>query len=146
MVNDGGSGPFKEEKVIYRTKIHGIIYFWPMIALLVAIFAFAIVGKVIGGLFLLLGAYSGMKALLVVMTTELVITNKRVVSKFGILQRNSMDTNLNKIEGVTFHQGFLGHLFGYGTVVVRGTGGDHQGIPYIRHPEDFRNALNSLVD
>ena len=60
---------------------------------------------------------------LVFLTTELALTNKRVIAKSGIIRRNVIDVVSNtKVEGVSYNQGIIGRIFGYGSVLVRGTG------------------------
>src|SRR6185436_11524300 len=55
-------------------------------------------------------------------STELAVTNKRIVAKFGFISRRSIELNLSKIEGITVDQGVLGRIFNYGSLVVSGTG------------------------
>lgn len=73
--------------------------------------------------------------------TEIVVTDKRVIYKRGILSRFTVEMHMNKIETVDVEQGILGRLLGYGTVVVRGTGSGIEPLSAIGHPLAIRNAI-----
>lgn len=85
-------------------------------------------------------------AILNVMTTELALTNKRVIAKFGFIRRQTIEININRIESISVNQGFWGRIFNYGSIVVRGTGGSHAPIPYIARPMEFRQQFNDFID
>lgn len=53
--------------------------------------------------------------LITYLTSEFGITNKRVLIKHGFIKRISLETLLNKIEGITVQQGILGRILNYGT-------------------------------
>jgi hypothetical protein len=50
----------------------------------------------------------------------------------------------SKIEGVTYRQGIVGRIFGYGSVLVRGTGVGQVPIPFIQRPEHFKHEWHFL--
>ena len=50
------------------------------------------------------------------------VTDRRVIYKSGLLSRHTIEMNRDKVESVDIDQSLLGRIFGYGTVVVRGTG------------------------
>ena len=74
-------------------------------------------------------------------TTELVLTNKRVVAKSGLIRRKTMELNLVKVESVQIQQSILGRILGYGTVVLIGTGGTRETINNIGQPLAFRRTF-----
>lgn len=61
-------------------------------------------------------------AMLNVLTTELAVTNKKVIGKKGIIRRISIDLPLQKLESINIDQSITGRIFGYGKVTIRGTG------------------------
>lgn len=83
--------------------------------------------------------------LLVYLTTEMALTNKRVIAKSGIIRRNVIDVSNTKIEGVTYHQGIIGRIFGYGSVLVRGTGVGQVPVPFISQPESFKHEVGRIL-
>ena len=74
-------------------------------------------------------------------TTELAITNKRVIAKFGFISRNTMEISIQKVESIQVHQSLMGRMLDYGTLVISGTGTSHAPIPSISDPMAFRRAF-----
>lgn len=74
-------------------------------------------------------------------TTELAITNKRVIAKFGFVSRRTVEINLNKVESIQVDQGLLGRIFDFGTLVISGAGEPQATIPGISEPIRFRKAF-----
>ena len=79
-------------------------------------------------------------------TTELAITNKRVIAKFGLISRHTVELNMSKIESVRVEQGILGRLFDYGSLTVAGGGLPSAPIPGISNPMAFRRAFNETQE
>ena len=92
------------------------------------------------------GAFAILMAIINIMTTELAVTNKKVIGKSGLIKRNALDMQLTKCESVIVDQGILGRILNYGTVVVRGTGGTPSRFPYIDKPLDFRKRILEEMD
>ena len=79
-------------------------------------------------------------------STELAITNKRVIAKFGLIRRNTVELRLDRIEGLRVNQGVFGRIFNYGSIVVSGTGVTQAPIPAISKPMDFRRLCLEASD
>jgi uncharacterized membrane protein YdbT with pleckstrin-like domain len=77
------------------------------------------------------------------MTTEIVITNFRFVYKTGWIARNAQEVSLSNIEEVTLRQSFWGRLFGFGVLVIRGTGVGVIELPAIDDPLVVRKKIES---
>jgi len=73
------------------------------------------------------------------------VTNKRVLSKVGFIERESDETLLSKIEAIAVDQGFLGRLLDFGTVTITGTGGTDEPFPRIAQPLELRRQIQSQV-
>lgn len=80
-------------------------------------------------------------AAVTVRTSELVITDRRVLIKVGFIQRHTFEMFISKIESVAVYQSMLGRLFNYGTVAIRGTGGSSESFATIAAPLPFRDAI-----
>lgn len=74
-------------------------------------------------------------------TTELAITNKRVIAKFGLISRKTVEISLHKIESIQVDQGILGRIFNFGSIVVAGAGNPQAPVPGISEPMAFRRAF-----
>jgi len=77
-------------------------------------------------------------------SSELVITDKRVLIKTGIVSRQTLEMFIARIESVAVQQDVLGRMFGYGTVTIRGMGGSEEAFEAIARPIEFRNAVQRL--
>lgn len=116
-----------------ETILHqGRISLWSMFPL---IFFGVIFTPVVIGLVLLVIAYIRYQ------TTELAITNKRVVVKTGLISRNIIEISIAKVESVEVAQSVLGRLFDFGSLSISGTGFNQAPIPNISDPMAFRKAL-----
>lgn len=75
--------------------------------------------------------------------TEMVVTNRRIIYKRGFLKRQTFEMNMEKVESVRVDQSIFGRMFGYGTVVIRGTGSSFEPLPTMDHPLEFRNYVTA---
>ncbi len=122
------------EQVIYRVRRSMWSQFVLILVGIVLLPAFGV------GLLLLLWAW------IVCRTTELVITNKRIISKSGIIQRSAMEVRLDKIESIKVDQGIMGRILNFGLITISGTGGDKTPIESIADPLQFQKHFMSAVD
>ncbi|HTS86178.1 MAG TPA: PH domain-containing protein [Usitatibacter sp.] len=90
---------------------------------------------VVVGLFFLVAAW------IKVHSTELAITNRRVIAKFGFIKRDTVEINLEKVEALRVEQGFWGRMLNFGTILMTGTGGSIEPIPDIADPLVFRRKF-----
>lgn len=74
-------------------------------------------------------------------TTEIVVTDRRVIYKTGLFGRSTVEMNISKIETVDVHQSISGRIFGFGTVLIRGTGAGFEPLRRIRDPLALRSAI-----
>ncbi|TMH62955.1 MAG: PH domain-containing protein, partial [Betaproteobacteria bacterium] len=100
----------------------------------------------IGLIFAVLGLIVILVALIRRNSTELAVTNRRVIAKFGFIKRSTIELNLAKVESIRVEQSVGGRLFGYGSVIVTGTGSTMDPIPYVADPIKFRQAVQSATD
>ena len=87
------------------------------------------------------GLFMFARLMVIKATTEICITNKRLIYKQGLIARHVGEMNVDRIEGVNVYQGIFGRLFGYGGVIVRGMGVGEVGLPQMREPIAFRKAI-----
>ncbi|MBS9778144.1 MAG: PH domain-containing protein [Gammaproteobacteria bacterium] len=79
-------------------------------------------------------------------TTELAITNKRVIAKFGFISRQTVELNISKVESIQVDQSILGRIFNFGSVVVSGAGNPRAPIPGISNPLNFRKMFFEIQE
>lgn len=136
------------ERPLHHTTIH-----W--MALTGSVFAAAVTLIFVGPI-AMLGSWKGyhvawllflipvgilLAAAIGVKTSELVITDRRVLIKVGFIRRHTFEMFISKIESVAVYQGMMGRIFNYGTVEIRGTGGSAESFATIADPLQFRDAI-----
>jgi uncharacterized membrane protein YdbT with pleckstrin-like domain len=141
------------ESVVHLSRIHPIVFLpavlWFVAALVLFIAAlsmdgdFRIGGEALALFALLFGLAAGLPALIRRATTELAVSDRRVIYKSGVLARHTLEMNRSKVESVDVDQSVLGRLFGFGTIVVRGTGGSLEPIRMISDPLTFRSHITA---
>lgn len=134
------------EKVVYRAHQHWIIFFWPVFIVLVGIVLAALVEPwVIGAVVIGLGLVVFIWPFIRYKTSEYAVTNKRLVVKLGLIQREADETLLSKIENIAVDQDIPGRILGYGTITITGTGGTREGFPRISAPMEFRRQVHAQI-
>lgn len=137
-----------DERPLHKTTIHWMVLLVPFFG---ALFFFIIIvpicmfaswkGYYVAWLLLLIPLGIIASAVLSVKTSELVITDRRVLIKVGFIQRQTFEMFISKIESVAVVQGMIGKMLDYGTVEIRGTGGSSQSFATIAAPLQFRDAI-----
>ncbi|MCV2365551.1 PH domain-containing protein [Paucibacter sp. DJ1R-11] len=145
----------KDERVLYQ----GRVSYWS-VAVPLAVCAFfmsagllVLIGGLVAGsgggpglVWLVIGAVVGVMAYIKLKTTELAITSKRVIAKFGFISRKTVELNLSKIESIQVDQSILGRMLNYGSLVIAGGGNPQAPIPGISDPMGFRKAFAEASD
>jgi len=113
-------------------------------------FAFATVfAVVLLPLFLLVSALLCTSALVRVLTTEIVLTDRRVASKKGWLSIAVTSTPLDKVNNINVQQGIMGRMFNYGDLEVTTATAeekDNHNITFLAMPNRFRDEVNEAID
>lgn len=139
-----------DEQVVYETKLHTIIFVGPIVVSLFLMLFF--IGSLLSGdigaslFFLVLAVLPLVLATLAYVGSEFVVTNKRLITKTGVISRSSSDMNFNKIEGLSVDQGIFGRMLGFGSIGVRGTGGFVQRFPRIDKPFQLKRAVDEAME
>ena len=77
--------------------------------------------------------------------TEMAVTNRRVLIKTGMGSRRTLDMMLSRVESIGVEETFWGRMLGYGSVVVRGTGGTPESFVMIANPQEFRRNVQEQI-
>ena len=143
------------ETIVYTTRLHWLIYVRTVLLLIACVvLAGAAVSTsdnqnislalgIAAVIFVLLALSAGLRAFVRRATTELAVTDHRVIYKSGLLSRHTIEMNRDKVESVDVDQSLLGRIFGYGTVIVRGTGGSLEPMRNIGDPLGFRSHITA---
>ncbi|TMJ60145.1 MAG: PH domain-containing protein [Alphaproteobacteria bacterium] len=143
-----------EETIVHQSRLHALIFLPALILLVIALALLVASGQfadekiTIGfeaaaAMFGLLAIASWARAAIRRATTELAVTDRRVIYKSGLFARHTLEMNRSKVESVDVDQSILGRIFGFGTIIVRGTGGSLEPIRLISDPLTFRSHITA---
>ena len=139
-----------EEVVIYRTRLHWILFAGPVLATVVlaalwsAMSSADYVSDAGTSVFLVIAVLFGIAFLagyIEYRSSEFAVTNQRVLFKVGFLRHRSIEILLAKVEALTVDQPLLGRILDYGSITIGGTGGTQERFNRIRAPHDFRRTV-----
>lgn len=97
--------------------------------------------RILAFFIVVLGLLKFAQMMIIKATTEIGITNKRLIYKRGLVARYVGEINIDRIEGVNVLQGVFGRIFNYGRIMVRGMGVGEVVLPPIADPIKFRRAI-----
>ena len=139
----------KGEQVVYEGHYHW--FFWVAPVCWTAIFGIAALvaysaGMAVAGTILLLPAIIIFGCYYLKYTSdEMVVTNRRLVLKTGVISRDTFELQLQKVESVGVDQTFWGRIFSFGTITGTGTGGSKGSIKLVSSPLAFRKAFQEAA-
>ena len=133
------------ETIVLRARRHAFAFLRSVLVLIAAAVAMAFGIVPLAAILGIVGFIDFMATWVVWTSTEFTVTNMRVVMKTGIVQRQTSETLIMKVESVDVKQGVLGRMFDFGDVVVRGTGGSIDPFTNLSKPLHFRRAVQEQV-
>ena len=142
------------EQIVYRAQLHWIVFAGAILTagatillLIVSIAApdpharAALFGAAV--LVALLAGVQALAAWLKRRTTEILVTNRRIILKQGVLTLSTIEMNIDKVESVQVHQDLLGRVLDFGTLIVRGVGAGLEPVRNVARPLDFHRHVNA---
>jgi uncharacterized membrane protein YdbT with pleckstrin-like domain len=139
----------RNETLEYRAHLHWLykVGAWSALVLLLAAAALAYAGAyhLLAGVATIASGTLFLAIMYPVWTTEIGVTNQRLIYKRGLVRRRSDEFQLRAIEGVQMIQGVLGRLFNYGRIELQGTGVSELVLPPIADPLALRKALQEAI-
>tara|TARA_B100000315_G_scaffold104460_1_gene95834 strand:- start:330 stop:746 length:417 start_codon:yes stop_codon:yes gene_type:complete len=118
------------EQVLYTARFHWLYTFSAIMALIFL----AIVG---------IGIFIFLSMMITKWTTEIAVTNKRLIYKRGWIARKTDELSPKKIEEINVSQGVVGRILGFGKIRIQGTGGGEIVLPNIDDPLTFRREIEN---
>jgi uncharacterized membrane protein YdbT with pleckstrin-like domain len=143
------------ETIVYSTKLHWIIYWWAIFLIILCIITagsawytadnqnLSLALVIVAIICALLALSSAFGKFIKRWTTELAITDRRVIYKERLIARRTLEMKRSRVESVDVYQSILGRLLGYGTIRLRGTGGSLEPMPNIDDPLTFRSYITA---
>ena len=149
------------EVVTYRGRLHWKVVFWPgVLALVLGVPGLYILWRAmfgsaedraagymvwLGAALIVVGVVQFIVAHIKRAACQFAVTNKRVIVKTGLIQRDTVEMFLHKIESVSVDQSVIGRILGYGTLALHGTGGTAETFHDIAGPLEFRRQVQEQI-
>lgn len=139
-----------DEQVQFRTKKHLIIFFFPVLAVIISVYAFQfmhanmILTKVEWAPSLIALIYF-LFVWLDYITSQFVVTNKRIMMREGFFVRHSAELRIGTISQINVEQSLIGQIFDYGMISMAAFGAADT-FSMIAHPLTFRKYANEQLD
>jgi uncharacterized membrane protein YdbT with pleckstrin-like domain len=142
-----------DEKVAVIGRVSWVIYhraiFYLIVGLILLAFEHVYVSNplLIAATAVIFGALAVIAALhawFIRWTTEIAVTNKRIIFKRGFITRHTAEMNMDKVASVDIDQSIWGRMFDFGSVRIVGTGGSPgiERLDRIGNPLALRNAID----
>lgn len=138
----------KNETLSYRAdfslviKKASLVIF--LITLILAIVMIMLAGT-LGGIFFVplaiitLGIY--LNNYMYIRTTELAVTDKRVIGRRGSFSIETIDIPIEKIQNIRVQQDLLSRFYDSGTIIIETGGKTDLKIVYVKNPYEFKKAV-----
>jgi uncharacterized membrane protein YdbT with pleckstrin-like domain len=142
------------ERVVYETRLSWAMYIPGLLLLLAAIvfivfthvvFTTTLWADIISIVLIVIALFLIAQEWFERWTTEIAITDRRVIFKRGFIRRDTIEMAVEKVESVDVNQSLLGRLFDFGDITVHGTGTGLAPIRNIDAPLDFRSHITGLA-
>ena len=137
------------ERVVYKTKLHWILFAKPALLTLLGLVLTVALGVwtrlewlwYASLLVILAGVGWGAVHAGELLTSEFAVTTTRLIFKVGLIGRYTTELLLGKVESIGVQQTLFGRLVNYGDLVVTGTGGAREVFLRVHDPIEFRNRV-----
>ena len=140
------------ERVVHRAAIShwnfALSYLIGLVCLIgaaVAVYLDRERGALIATVLTVVGVIIIMVALIRRGTTELVLTDRRIIAKRGFIARATVEMSLAKVESLHVNQGLIGRMLDFGDVTVVGTGSSLEPLRGICGPLELRRRLGEIA-
>lgn len=115
----------RNERIIYKKKLHWIIFLKPAILIIIGIFSMVLFPH-LAILPIIMGLALSINPFITYMTSGFGVTNKRIIFKIGFIRRQTLELLQKHVESLSIKQSELGKIIGFGSLTVTGTGGIKQ--------------------
>jgi len=138
-----------DERILYRTKKHWIIFFVPAVLTIATFFFFINQNVYVSSIAWLPGiaaAITWVNQFLLYITSEFAVTNKRIMMREGFFFKHTNETRLTTIANASVYQSLLGQILNYGAVEIQAFGGSTDPFMLIAKPNVFQRELQGQLD
>lgn len=139
-----------DERILFRTRKHLIIFFFPVIWILFSFYATYYMSNnpalaSLKWIPWLMAFIFWIYYWLQYYTSEFVVTNKRVMMREGFFNRHTTELRLATISQVNVEQSLIGQMLNYGVVSINAFGAA-DAFTLIDQPFGFQKCVNEQLD
>jgi uncharacterized membrane protein YdbT with pleckstrin-like domain len=92
-----------------------------------------------------LGVLIFLAIMLPIWAQQIAVTNQRLIHRRGLVRRSTEELQLRAVEEIRLEQSILGRIFGFGRVVVSGTGLEDVQLPALAEPVKLRRMIQEAI-
>ena len=150
-----------QEKILHHAKVHYILYAPGMLMMALALLCIYFVPDALWAIGLDYGTWKTanavtkfvcvslfmagiamlLRAWLNIYSTEVVVTNMRVLVKVGISTATTAELDRHRISSVVVTKTLMGRIFDYGWIRILGYSGNISGLPVLSRPHDIQKHI-----
>lgn len=147
----------RDERVVVSMRTHGKVLIWPAVILIVSS---SLLGLAIAllppdwrpwGTYAAVGLYAVVFVLAVLLpflrwlTSTYTITDRRIVTRRGIVNKTGHDLPLRRINNVNYERSVTDRLLGCGTLILETAAGQPLTLPDVPRVERVHVTINDLL-
>lgn len=132
-----------DEKVLCNGLIHVGIY-WRGLAVLFAGIVMFVLFTPIGVILMITAAIMLSAAAFLRKYLRVVLTNKRIIARYGVVITQTVTLALDKLESIELERMLPAIIMGYSSVVITGVGSRVYRIPYVANANELRKAYDKI--
>lgn len=135
-----------DESLLAVARIHDGVYWKGVAVCIIGILLFiSPLLSTLGYFILLVGAIMIGLAYLTQKFLIVAATNKRIFMRSGVVYADMIELRYAQIESIELGITPIGQIFGYGSVIVTGTGQRRVIVPFVADAIVFRKAVNDVL-
>ncbi|PZO88252.1 MAG: hypothetical protein DI626_02160 [Micavibrio aeruginosavorus] len=135
----------EDEHMVDTSVIHAAIYWKGVAVVILGMLLLPSFAATLGVFLIVVGALMLLLAHLTRTYLILAATNKRIFIRSGILYADMIELRYTQVESIELGITPIGQIFGYGSVIVTGTGQRRVIVPFITDAIGFRKKLNDIL-
>lgn len=134
-----------DETVVVVANVHDAIYWKGVVVIVLGMLLLIGVFQNLGFLLMFVGAIMLVLAHLSRRFLVLAATNKRIFVRSGYVYTDMVELRYSQVESVELGITPIGQIFGYGSVILSGTGQRRVIVPFIKDAIGFRRQINDIL-
>lgn len=150
-----------DEKILHHAKVHYILYFPGIFLMCLSVFLMYVMPGLVDFLItsyetaqnvmsvikflsvslFMAGIAMVLRAWLKIYSTEMIITDRRILVKIGISTATTAEIDRGRISSVVVSKPIMGRILDYGWVTILGYSGNITGLPVLAKPHEIQKHI-----